>query len=110
MGNFGWDYPAGAANDPNAPYNQPDEPEDCTVCSTVMEQSPDGLIHYTVTHEEDERGNSEPIVTCLDCDEEFICKVCKGQFHHDDCVDPAVDLLDRICTDCQLEIDDGEIE
>lgn len=22
---FGWDYPAGAENDPRAPYNQPDE-------------------------------------------------------------------------------------
>lgn len=29
---FGWGYPAGAEHDPNAPYNQPDEPEDCPVC------------------------------------------------------------------------------
>lgn len=27
---FGWSYPPGAANDPNAPYNQGDEP--CEVC------------------------------------------------------------------------------
>jgi hypothetical protein len=25
---FGWSYPAGAENDPNAPYNQPDPIED----------------------------------------------------------------------------------
>lgn len=24
MSKFGWSYPPGAANDPNAPYNQPD--------------------------------------------------------------------------------------
>lgn len=27
---FGWDYPAGAEHDPNAPYNQRDE--DCPKC------------------------------------------------------------------------------
>ena len=27
---FGWSYPPGAANDPNAPYNQDDPP--CAVC------------------------------------------------------------------------------
>lgn len=30
MGIFGWSYPAGAENDPNAPYNQEDSP--CEVC------------------------------------------------------------------------------
>jgi hypothetical protein len=30
MGIFGWSYPPGAANDPNAPYNQTDQP--CEVC------------------------------------------------------------------------------
>lgn len=25
---FGWDYPPGAANDPEAPYNQTDEEDD----------------------------------------------------------------------------------
>lgn len=29
---FGWDYPSGAANDPNAPWNQEDPPEECPVC------------------------------------------------------------------------------
>ena len=28
---FGWDYPPGAANDPNAPYNQVDPP--CEFCN-----------------------------------------------------------------------------
>lgn len=27
---FGWDYPPGAANDPNAPWNQVDPP--CAIC------------------------------------------------------------------------------
>ena len=27
-GPFGWDYPAGAENDPDAPWNQHDEEED----------------------------------------------------------------------------------
>ena len=30
MANFGWWYPAGAANDPNAPWNQQEPP--CAVC------------------------------------------------------------------------------
>jgi hypothetical protein len=30
MGIFGWSYPAGAANDPNAPWNQVEGP--CDVC------------------------------------------------------------------------------
>ena len=29
MSVFGWSYPAGAANDPFAPYNQTDEPCGC---------------------------------------------------------------------------------
>lgn len=29
---FGWSYPAGAEHDPNAPYNQPDLPEECPTC------------------------------------------------------------------------------
>jgi hypothetical protein len=29
---FGWDYPAGAEHDPNAPYNQPDIPDECPEC------------------------------------------------------------------------------
>lgn len=29
---FGWDLPAGAANDPNAPYNQEELPDQCPIC------------------------------------------------------------------------------
>lgn len=29
---FGWAYPAGAEHDPNAPYNQPELPDDCPTC------------------------------------------------------------------------------
>ncbi len=35
MTNFGWSYPAGAANDPYAPYNQTDEPIDLTEDRTL---------------------------------------------------------------------------
>lgn len=38
MGIFGWSYPPGAANDPNAPWNQQDEP--CEVCG----EFPDNCI------------------------------------------------------------------
>lgn len=31
MGKFGWWYPPGAANDPTAPYNQVDPPEEYEV-------------------------------------------------------------------------------
>lgn len=31
MGIFGWDYPPGAANDPNAPWNQIEGP--CDICA-----------------------------------------------------------------------------
>ena len=36
---FGWDYPAGAENDPNAPWNQTDN-EDCSCDSAVKEWNP----------------------------------------------------------------------
>jgi len=29
---FGWSYPPGAENDPNAPYNQPDDEYGCPEC------------------------------------------------------------------------------
>lgn len=33
---FGWSYPAGAENDPNAPWNQTDEyTEECPVCGNM---------------------------------------------------------------------------
>lgn len=35
---FGWDYPPGAENDPNAPYNQVDEDdiETCEICGELI--------------------------------------------------------------------------
>lgn len=38
---FGWDYPAGAANDPNAPYNQ--DVERCLKCEEEASCNDDGL-------------------------------------------------------------------
>lgn len=35
---FGWDYPAGAENDPRAPWNQPD----CLQCGDTGQTSEDG--------------------------------------------------------------------
>lgn len=36
MGIFGWSYPPGAANDPNAPYNQTDDGP-CDVCGQSLD-------------------------------------------------------------------------
>lgn len=35
MANFGWSYPPGAANDPNAPYNQEDGA--CDICGNPVD-------------------------------------------------------------------------
>lgn len=32
MSKLGWSYPAGAENDPSAPYNQEESPDACLVC------------------------------------------------------------------------------
>lgn len=41
---FGWSYPAGAENDPNAPWNQGDAPRvACTQCDFESEEC-DGLV------------------------------------------------------------------
>jgi|GEM_PF-5903504 len=65
MANFGWSYPPGAANDPAAPYNEPERPEPGTVithdvaeayCSTCDEtigpQSPDVVADMLVAEHE----------------------------------------------------------
>lgn len=39
---FGWSYPPGAANDPNAPWNQETPP--CDVCGNTLETSAGGCI------------------------------------------------------------------
>lgn len=47
MNIFGWSYPAGAENDPNAPYNQEDLPEtiDCPNCGEIAEWVDDDEFH-----------------------------------------------------------------
>lgn len=37
---FGWHYPAGAENDPNAPWNLPDadEPVKCKTCKRTLDE------------------------------------------------------------------------
>ena len=37
---FGWDYPAGAAEDPNAPWNQHDD-DRCSECGAEVEEDED---------------------------------------------------------------------
>jgi len=39
---FGWSYPAGAENDPNAPWNQ-DDTEYCSKCDEEASCDDDGL-------------------------------------------------------------------
>ena len=44
---FGWNYPAGAENDPNAPWNQ--RPEMCPVCEEFVDC---GLLCNAMSHGE----------------------------------------------------------
>lgn len=53
---FGWSYPAGAENDPNAPYNQ--GPDKCPVCEEYF----------------DDLGRTCTATTHLECD----CPKCQG--------------------------------
>jgi hypothetical protein len=46
---FGYSYPPGAANDPYAPYNQKDLPEDCPVCGGPNSDD-DGIPLYEKDH------------------------------------------------------------
>ena len=60
MGKFGWHYPPGAANDPNAPWNQPDPPE-CNECGGFYAFSSNGHERLPIRHGQ----------ICYDCDEFF---------------------------------------
>jgi hypothetical protein len=70
MGIFGWSYPPGAADDPNAPYNQADE--QCDVCGKYVD---------AVNNEE-----CCECEFCPDCDEEesqCICVALEDKFTSD---------------------------
>lgn len=58
MGTFGWSYPPGAENDPNAPYNQDDEliDEDGEEIADVVDVNFDDA--YSVSSEIDGQVNS----------------------------------------------------
>ena len=49
MSTFGWSYPPGAANDPNAPYNQDFDDEHCVYCGADLDN-----IYPTETPEDEE--------------------------------------------------------
>lgn len=49
---FGWDYPAGAANDPNAPYNQ--DADYCSKCEEEASINDDGLCEVCAEKKEKE--------------------------------------------------------
>lgn len=42
---FGWSYPAGAEHDPNAPWNQPDLPEECPTCRKSSTDEDGDALH-----------------------------------------------------------------
>tara|TARA_S200000501_G_C20492251_1_gene598728 strand:- start:162 stop:398 length:237 start_codon:yes stop_codon:yes gene_type:complete len=53
--NFGWEYPAGAANDPNAPWNQ--IIETCETCGDdydISDFNEDGVCSECVNNADDE--------------------------------------------------------
>ncbi len=94
-------YPDGAANDPKAPWNQPDEPTQCDVCHDPLEQTPDGITHYRLAEEDDEEHRKPiTIAVCLTCDNEFICKDCFGKFDLDEAEDSTAPIPDLICQEC----------
>ncbi|MEE8482811.1 MAG: hypothetical protein V3S12_05610 [Acidiferrobacterales bacterium] len=49
MGKFGWNYPPGAANDPNAPYNQVEDDVHCVYCGADL---PDDVTDYSQLDED----------------------------------------------------------
>ena len=74
-GPFGWDYPAGAENDPRAPWNQPDQPQ-CEICGIEYQEfDDDGIADET------------------SCDCQF-CEFCDKRLADDD--------ID-ICAECHSE-------
>lgn len=54
---LGWSYPAGAENDPNAPYNQEPEPDSCPVCGGAQHDENNEPLHP-----------SDPIFCSDDCE------------------------------------------
>ncbi len=58
-------YPAGAADDPNAPFNQVEK--ECEVCNGT------GDCWWCDGTGEDDNGDE-----CLDCDNTKICDTCNG--------------------------------
>ena len=77
---FGWDYPAGAANDPNAPWNEKDHAKGCP-CSEDYECPDCGGKGYTVKaeHHPSCTGGCDglcPVETQVQCshlDDDCIC-------------------------------------
>lgn len=43
---FGWAYPAGAEHDPNAPWNEQPEVEECPICGKLNRDAEDHLYPY----------------------------------------------------------------
>ena len=46
-GIFGWSYPAGAANDPNAPYNQEEVPDNWLLSEAFPDHDGIGELYRT---------------------------------------------------------------
>jgi hypothetical protein len=57
---FGWGYPAGAENDPRAPYNQPDLPDVCPQCGKDNRDDDGGSLYDGVFCSEECKNSWEP--------------------------------------------------
>ena len=76
-------YPPGAANDPNAPYNQ----KDVTECDTCGNNAEDELV------ESYDRSEGETRWMCESCAGIVKCSTCHQWY-------PKEDTHDGVCVDC----------
>ena len=83
MSKFGYGYPAGAENDPRAPWNQ----RDVTECDTCQGNAEDELIEGC------ERVTGLQIWQCERCAGRERCNGCKAWHYRED-------LLDGVCLAC----------
>lgn len=107
---FGWNYPPGAANDPNAPYNQT-EPVECDECDGYyMEDGHEFMPeHGTICHECGYESGEPVEQFCPECNSEDVTGIpCPNMgmngADYDEAMraDKAEDKYDRLKHDGEL--------